>query len=254
MFNLIEMKEPQVNLGGDLYSTFDAENNVNHYEVRLGWDMQFSDLNMKKPTAIKIWRHDNLNSEKVLVADIKVSVPELVDVTDVPGVEKAYAVSIDIVDGTAMPDEETKAQGNLYRGSFDFYDTTNKCWHLVAVTQKSRIRFDANSHRQLDGFKDYTNQPWVVFVERFDSPDLNHSTVPTIYTYTAEMAPYEYIEYVNNDNFELGTDKKRYHEVVRKSSEFVSPDYSVRRVEHPQSGVNYIRVSSNGVSKVNYAE
>lgn len=74
LFTIDEMKEPQCNLTGDIFSTFDPEMNVNHYTVTLRWDVNLSDLNVNGPTKMKIYRE--ATGGNVLIADLIFSKPE----------------------------------------------------------------------------------------------------------------------------------------------------------------------------------
>lgn len=226
IFTIIERKSPTANLSGDIFSEYDRELNVNHYKGIISWDMQLSDLDWSKPTQVTIKRDAGTDREAVVI-EMEVSVPKLVDVTGYANVDKAYEVTMTITGGNGKPSDETLAKDLLFVGSYDYLHPDGY-YKLESAMQKTKILFDARTHKRIDGFDKYTNRPWVIFVDPFDSPALDSPDVPLSYTYTVGITPYTYKEYVNNEPFELDeTTGLYYHEEEFTTQEFLSEPYVV---------------------------
>lgn len=224
-FNIIEMKDPQVNVYGSIYSAYDITKNVNHYKGSLRWELTLSDLDTEKPTVVEIYRQpvyntpatanlddeDNIQEyvetpEKVKIATVSFSVPVLCD--DAPDYlgQQVYKVVATI---------DSKSIAANYSGNYEFpitdYDGNLDHYFSVNATQRAELYFDAVSEKRLNSFDTYNQTSWFLLLDEFDSPELTQKNVPLTYQYTATVAPYSYKKYVNNDKFELKNDL-RYHE------------------------------------------
>lgn len=224
-FNIIEMKDPQVNVYGSIYSSYDITKNKNHYKGSLRWELTLSDLDTEKPTIVEIYRQPVLNTpqvanlddedaiveadntpKKVKIATVTFSVPELCDDAPDYAGQQVYKV-------VATIDNESIAAN--YEGNYEFpiynYDGNLDHYFSVNATQKQELYFDAVSEKRLNSFDTYNQTSWFLLCDEFDSPELTEKNVPLTYQYTATVAPYKFKKYVNNKDFVL-ENNLYYHE------------------------------------------
>jgi hypothetical protein len=192
------MKDPQIEMQGDIISTYDAQENVNHYKVALRWQLPFSDLNENGETVVELYRNDSRSEDYAKVADIIFRKPEIKDdvivvnyvIRDPNGVEKEGGFA----DNFIYP--ETDSEGN-----------TTYIVHYA--TTEPELYYNARTWRRLQSYDN--DNSWFAFLDEFDSPVLSEPGVPVVYNYKAIMKGYDYELLVNNPDLEKGEDGKRYH-------------------------------------------
>lgn len=211
LFTIDEMKEPQCNLTGDIFSTFDPEQNVNHYTVTLRWDVNLSDLNANGPTKMKIYRE--ATGGDVLIADLIFSKPEKNPTT-----------------GDIEVDVTLNGKPNAFQGDF-FYlaDKNNNIYQTEYMAQGAKLIYDPVTEKRKELNTATRFLSWFCLVDKFDSPDLNDAAkVPSTYRYHGEIEGYDYTELVNNDNYEVDeATGLRYHTESRTLKNVVSPSTTV---------------------------
>lgn len=211
LFTIDEMKEPQCNLTGDIFSTFDPEMNVNHYTVTLRWDVNLSDLNADGPTKMKIYRE--APDGNVLIADLLFSKPEKNPTT-----------------GDIEVDVTLNGKPNAFQGDF-FYlaDKNNNIYQTEYMAQGAKLIYDPVTEKRKELNTATRFRSWFCLVDKFDSPDLNDAAkVPSTYRYHGEIEGYDYTTLVNNDNYEVDeATGLRYHTENRTLKNVVSPSTTV---------------------------
>ena len=211
LFTIDEMKEPQCNLTGDIFSTFDPEMNVNHYTVTLRWDVNLSDLNANGPTKMKIYRE--ATGGNVLIADLIFSKPEKNPTT-----------------GDIEVDVTLNGKPNAFQGDF-FYlaDKNNNIYQTEYMAQGAKLIYDPVTEKRKELNTATRFLSWFCLVDKFDSPDLNDAAkVPSTYRYHGEIEGYDYTTLVNNDNYEVDeATGLRYHTENRTLKNVVSPSTTV---------------------------
>lgn len=211
LFTIDEMKEPQCNLTGDIFSTFDPEMNVNHYTVTLRWDVNLSDLNPNGETKMKIYRE--ASGGNVLIADLVFSKPYTNAAT-----------------GDIEVDVTLNGRPNAFQGDF-FYlaDKNRNIYETEYMAQGAKLVYDPVTEKRKELNTATRFRSWFCLVDKFDSPDLNDAAkVPSTYRYHGEIEGYDYSELVNNDNFEIDeATGLRYHAENRTLKNVVSPSTTV---------------------------
>jgi hypothetical protein len=214
LFNIMEMKDPRIDIKGDIFSTYDAEKNVNHYKTALRWQFYLSDLNENGQTKVHLYR------DNVKVADIVFEKP--VEQESISGYTKPVIAVDYTVDGEA----------NGFVGDFDYPETDadgNVTYVEHYAYNAPIIYFDAETSKRVGSFDDTTS--WFTFVDEFDSPVLSEPNVPTEYHYYAVMEGYDYSKLVNNEDF-VEADGLRYHAENAKFEDMTS---EVHPIEVPMA-------------------
>lgn len=209
LFDIREMKEPQINIEGDIFSHYvddvtDEHYNRNRYQVILRWKLPLSDLNADGETVAHLYR------DGVKVADIvfsKPSEPRMISKDDdaaaptVPVKEVAYTVN---------------GKVTSFQGNFDFLAETEAngtpVYEMRYGLQNKSLYYDASSHKMLNAMDSKSFEPWFTFVDEFYSKPLDEAEARESFVYTAEIEPYDYKRYVNNADLAEGDDGKLYHE------------------------------------------
>lgn len=209
LFDIHEMKEPQINIEGDIFSHYvddlnDEHYNCNRYQVILRWKLPLSDLNEDGETVAHLYR----DGEKV--ADIvfgKPSEPKMISKDEdaaaptVPVKEVAYTVN---------------GKVTSFQGNFDFLAETQSdgtpVYEMRYGLQNKSLYYDASSHKMLNAMDSKSFEPWFTFVDEFYSKPLDEAAARESFVYTAEIEPYDYKRYVNNADLAEGEDGKLYHE------------------------------------------
>lgn len=191
LFDIIEMKEPAFDIMGDIFSTYDATLNINHYKAFIRWEVPLSDLNADGITEVEIFRDGSK------IGDLVFSQPET-----------------DPASGNIIVHVTLNGKPNSFAGDFD-YPVVQSNGETVYVMEYGRedeqMTFDGVSHKRIGTFDAYGYTSWVTIVDEFDSPVLSDPDVPSQYTYTARMKGYSYSELVNNDGLLPGEDGLLYH-------------------------------------------
>lgn len=209
LFDIREMKEPQINIEGDIFSHYvddmtDEHYNRNRYQVILRWKLPLSDLNADGETVAHLYR------DGVKVADIvfsKPSEPKMISKDEdagaptVPVKEVAYTVN---------------GKVTSFQGNFDFLAETEAngtpVYEMRYGLQNKSLYYDASSHKMLNAMDSKSFEPWFTFVDEFYSKPLDEAEARESFVYTAEIEPYDYKRYVNNADLAEGDDGKLYHE------------------------------------------
>lgn len=203
VFDIEEMKDPQFNIQGGIYSTFDPDLNVNHYKASLRWDVPLSDLNQEGDTHVTIFRDDQK------LAEVKFAKPELRH--NVPGLLSTDVLAVDV---TMKREGETEFKPTQFTGDFYFpvvKENGDTIYEMQYNVTESVMYFDAQTHKRQVAFDKYGYTSWFTFVDEFDSPAMDSGQVPLAYAYSAKMDAYDYTVPVNNPGYAVGDDGLRYH-------------------------------------------
>jgi hypothetical protein len=209
LFNIIEMKDPRIRLEGDLFSEYDATQNVNHYTVSLRWPMVLSDFNENGETLVDIYRE----GVEAPVAKIVFSKPS--EPKSMPELDANQVVEISYTVNGAE---------NKYTGDFIIPQTNSDGSMVYVMTQATcgpSMYFDAETSKRVGSFDDESS--WFAFTDQFDSPVLSEPGVPTSYTYRAVIHSYDYTKLENNDDLtQPAADGLYYHVVDSKTGDLES--------------------------------
>ncbi len=213
LFNIIEMKEPRFDIIGDIYSQYDAVNDVNNYTAKLRWEVPLSDLNADGETTVHVYRDD------VKIADVVFSKPS--EPKKVEGL-----TSDEVIEVTYTVNGESRS----FTGDFDFPvtdDDGNVTYVMQYCTTDPVMYFDATTHKRLLTIDTYGYTSWFTMTDTFSSPVLSEPGVPTTYKYTAVMDGYDYEEYENNTDLAVGDDGLRYHLASHSFESLASEAYAM---------------------------
>jgi hypothetical protein len=225
VFNIIEMKDPQVRLEGDLFSEYDATQNVNHYTVSLRWPMLLSDFNENGETLVDIYR-EGVEEPVAKIVFSKPSEPK-----EVAGLDADKVVEVKY---TVNGHEDT------FRGDFVVpvvdipmsyqpgVRVDSVYYQLTQATCGPSLYFNAETSKRVGSFDD--EDSWFAFTDKFDSPVLSEPGVPTSYTYRAVMHSYAYDKLENNEDLSQPAEDGLYYHVVHTSTgdlESTSPNMVV---------------------------
>lgn len=206
VFDIVEMRNPTIELTGDIFSTYDDEKNVNHYMANLRWHLPLSDLNQNGPTKVQVFRQwkDSEGDHKVKVADIEFSKPS----------EPHYDPNWNCGDVITVDVKYNGEDHHTFTGDFVGFDETTGKWRVEYVTQDDVLTFDAVSHKRQLTFDRYGYKSWFALSDTFDSPELVAGDVPISYTYSAVMDGFEYEVLENNEDLQPGEDGLLYHTIT----------------------------------------
>lgn len=227
LFTIIEMRDPQFNITGDIWSEFDPARKVNHYKALLRWDVPLSDLNPNGSTEVEVFRDDEKIADVVFTLN-----PEPQHIEGLTS-DWVYVVNVSV-----------NGQPNEFKGDFDFPVTETyggveqQIWVMQYQYEGSEMYFDAESEKRLVAMEQYGYTSWFTLVDEFDSPKLDSGNVPESYTYTARMKGYSYQEYENNEALEPDADGKRYS-LVDKSFESIQSDPTPMYVPFAQPSLSF---------------
>lgn len=247
LFDIEEMKAPQVDLEGDIQSKFNVADNTNRYFAVIRWDMPLSDLNANEPTTIKIYRdRDPEDTDPTPVATVTLSAPSAeVDVDTFT--DDAYRPARNLTtNGKVIAVEVTNSSSDQnFKGLIDYPVTDkygNVTYKQVIAFQSPRVYYDAVSHKRLVNFDYYGYNSWMTVYDEFDSPDLQSGKVPMSYVYSAEMTDYSYTVPVNNADMEINTDTGlRYYYKERSTANEMSEDVTM------YTGISIPTINSEGM-------
>lgn len=209
LFTIVEEKAPEIRIEGDIFSTFDGEDNVNHYQSIIRWKVPLSDLNQERDTEVEVIRDEGTDREKK-IAHVVFSKPSEpiatagLEVFDRNGNKMVFDTDYVIKVGVTI-DGKT----NDFYGDFDFLTTDkdgNPIYEMRYGYESADMYFDAKSHRRIVGFEEYGYDSWFVMVDNFDSPDLTKGAIPERYIYSAIMKGYSYDYPYNYPDLEPDTD------------------------------------------------
>lgn len=189
IFDIEEVKDPATPLLGELRSTFDAEKNVNHYFVRLRWQVELSDLNDKEgsQTVYHIFR----DGKEIVTVRFDAPVEE----TSASDHEMQITRHMKRV-GYHLIDPATGKELEKSVTSGDFYYRDPKkpgMFREAYMPIQDNLWFDYETHERLgvnNGSED--GKSWFVFTDRFDSEPLESFDIPDTYTYSMYIDGYDY--------------------------------------------------------------
>lgn len=208
IFDIMEMKKPEIELSGDIYSHFVPGDKVNQYKALIRWNLELNDLNQNGDTYVTVYRDGES------IADIVFGQPRVTsDATELADLAVESAIAVDVT---------INGEAKQYYGDFDYYHSDSGYYTQEYAKQNEKLYFDVDTHKRLDSFDKYGYTSWFFIIDEFDSPDLNGPNVPGSYTYSAVMKGYDYTEFVNNGNLEPGTDGMLYSEIPRTLSDVES--------------------------------
>lgn len=220
LFDIIEIKDPQINIEGHIHSNFFPEEGKNHYTAYLRWEVPYSDLNPDDETTVTVFRNDEV------IGNVVFGKPEVVE--SAPGVKCDH----DIIRVSVTLNGEP---GGFY-GDFNYpvFDDKGKLkyYQRVYMSESDYMYFDAYTHRRLVNIDKYGYTSWFIMKDEFKSPDLRTPgvAVPDRYTYTARMNGYKYYTLANNDNLEE-KDGLMYHKVWHEPDSIRSTAYVMRTAQ-----------------------
>lgn len=199
IFDIVEMKDPQLNIMGDIFSIFDAEKNVNHYQGIIRWDVPLSDLRQDGETIVDIYRDkfDKPITTVTFSAPRKELLSEIDDEfkpTQISEKSEGYVIVVDI---------DNDKISTSFKGELDYPIEKNGeiIYKQVHEDQTTRMYFDAYTHKRLANFAHYGLESWLTIVDEFDSPNLSEERVPLQYKYRAKMRGYDYQIPVNKIDY-----------------------------------------------------
>lgn len=206
LWDIREVRDPQFTVYGDLHSEFTPGDTHNHYKATLRWEVLESDLNPSGPTVF------HLHRDGAEVARIEIGTAIVVDEVNDGNINRVgltnkYPVKVTDPAGNNIP------YGDMY-GDFSYEQSENN-YVLVYNNMHTSLYFDAEQSRRLGLNERMGTRSWFLYVDEFDSPDLNGNHVPDHYTYTVTMDGYEYSEPVNNPDYAAGSDGKLWHAEAR---------------------------------------
>ena len=209
VFDIREMKEPQINIEGDIFSRYiddkeDEHYNCNRYQVNLRWKLPLSDLNAAGKTVAHLYR-DGLEVAEIIFE--QPSEPKRIDKTEDPQAPDADVIEVKYT---------INGEEGGFKGDFDYLSEVKSdgtpVYTLIYGFQNKSLYYDATSHKMLNTMDTETFEPWFTFVDQFYSRPLTQIDAQESFVYTAELEPYGYTELYNNENLAEGEDGKLYSE------------------------------------------
>lgn len=206
-FDIREMKDPQINIEGDIFSKYiddqtDEHYNCNKYQVNLRWKLPLSDLNSDGQTVAHLYR------DEVKVADIvfeKPSGPKRIDKADDPSAPDTDVIEVKYT---------INGQEGGFKGDFDYLSEVQAdgtpVYTLIYGFQNKSLYYDPTTHKMLNTMDTQTFEPWFTFFDQFYSKPLDQLEAQESFVYTAELEPYDYTELYNNEGLQEGVDGKLY--------------------------------------------
>lgn len=208
-FDIEEIKEPVVELHGEIFSKFDVGADINQYTGIIRWQLELSDLDSEKPTEFELMR----DGKKVarIVFDAPVLVQEGVSDGSVITSEPTYSVSYHAYD---IDGNDVTADRILY-GDFYYEASENRYTHTVQTAQKN-VYFNGSSTARI-GQTNLGRKSWFLYKDRFDSPRLDGIGIPVSHTYVLRMKNYDYMEWENYPDLIPDADGNYYRKVAKRT-------------------------------------
>lgn len=209
LFDIREVHAPEITVYSDLTSQFSVDENVNHYTGFVRWEITLSDLNPAGPTNYTVYRRGNTESERRKVATLRfdnIRVVDGISELNLQTSSPALAVDITVVRPDGTESEKKSERRDIY------FQQTETDFILTYINQHSKLYFEPSTSHRLGLNEMMGPNSWLLFIDEFDSPDLNSDNVPDSYFYTVELVSYDYTEPVNNDGFIPGEDGLVWHE------------------------------------------
>lgn len=201
VFDIVEMKDPRVDLYGDIFSVYNETTQQNSYTVNLRWLAPLSDFNVKPEGTTYHVYHTIAGGEEHQIGTLKCSAP-IYKESD-PDFQNIATYTIELTYSGDIDDK--------FVGQFTYQTDDTLKYESVNLIQRDRLVFDAVSHKRLD-LSDYNGyNSWVAVCHRFVGPVLTDTDIPKKYGYRVEMEGYDYTILENNEPFIAGEDEKYYH-------------------------------------------
>lgn len=207
LFDIEEIKDPQLELFGEIFSKFSVGENVNHYTGVLRWQMELSDLNDSGQTEYELWR----DGKKV--ASFVFEAPELETNVSDGSVSAAKAISVAF---HAYDPEGTDITDKLTYGDFYFEKSPNYFIPTIQTAQK-KVYFNAESTARIGQTDGLGRSSWFLYKDNFDSPELDGFNVPVSHTYVLKMKNYDYMEWENYPDLIPDAEGKYYRKVPKRT-------------------------------------
>lgn len=201
LWDIREVKKPDLTLHGDIHSEFTPGDLRNHYKTMIRWEVVESDLDENAPTVY------HLNRDGVEIARIEISTCELLDHVSDGNIQRNEPTNSYKIRITREGVDYDKAE---QYGDFD-YEFEPGGYVMVYSNQHKNLYFHPGTSHRIGLNERMGAKSWFLFIDEFDSPDLNEPGVPDRYTYTLAMDGYDYREPVNNEGYLPGEDGLYWH-------------------------------------------
>ncbi len=208
-FDIEEIKEPVMELHGEIFSKFDVGTDINQYTGIIRWQLELSDLDSEKPTEFELMRDGNKVAR--IVFDAPVLVQEGVSDGSVSTSDPIYSVAYHAYD---LDGNDVTADRILY-GDFYYEASENRYTHTVQTAQKN-VYFNGSSTARI-GQADLGRKSWFLYKDRFDSPRLDGIGIPVSHTYVLRMKNYDYKEWENYPDLIPDADGNYYRKVAKRT-------------------------------------
>lgn len=208
-FDIREIKNPQLALHGEIFSTFNVGADVNDYTGVLRWQMELSDLDSEKPTEYELWRDGSR------VATFMFDAPELLPsgVSDgaVSTSAPAWAVAFRVYD----PDGNDITDRMQY-GDFYFEFEPGKYTSTIQTAQ-TKVYFNGASTARIGQAEKFGRESWFLYKDHFQSPKLEGVGIPTSHTYVLRMKNYDYLEPENYPDLQPDEQGKYFRDIAKRT-------------------------------------
>lgn len=235
-FDIREIKEPKLELHGEIFSTFDLGNDINQYTGVIRWRVELSDLDEVNPTHYELWR----DGKKVAYFVFNPPVLEDEGVTDgsVETHEPTYSVAYRAYDADGNDVTES-----LHYGDFYFEISPNRFTYTLQTAQDN-VYFSGSTTARIGQAEKLGRESWFLYKDRFDSPRLDSYGVPVSHTYVLKMKNYDYQEWENNEGYLQGEDGEYFHFASKRTGkpgeEWMEsePCMVYTSIAHPSIGID----------------
>lgn len=198
LWNIIEVKQPKLELQGEIYSSFTPGETKNHYRATLLWEVCESDLNPIADTEYFLYR-DGKKRAKIAIGNAVLSPTGVSD----GNINVSTPVNIHNVRVTMYDDNGEPLPDGMSQFFGDFtYQTGENTFTMIYANQQTKLYFDPESTHRIGLNEKMGAKSWFLFIDEFDSPDLEGLYVPSSYSYTLRMSGYNYTEPRNNEGYE----------------------------------------------------
>lgn len=210
-FDIEEIKEPVMELHGEIFSKFDVGADINQYTGIIRWQLELSDIDSEKPTEFELLRDGNKVARIVFDAPVL----EQGGVTDgsVNTSDPIYSVAYHAYD---LDGKDVTAERILY-GDFYYEASENRYTHTVQTAQKN-VYFNGSSTARM-GQVNLGRKSWFLYKDRFDSPRLDGIGIPVSHTYVLRMKNYDYQEWENYPDLIPDADGNYYRKVAKRTGQ-----------------------------------
>ncbi len=201
LWDIREIKNPQLRLFGDIQSEFSPGDTYNRYKAMIRWEIVESDLNDKAPTIY------HLHRDGQEIARIEFGIPEIRESVAEGNITRNEPTKVFPIRITRNGVESDKAD---QYGDFSF-EVSENLYTMVYSNQHKNLYFHPETSHRIGLNERMGATSWFLYIDEFNSPDLNQPDVPDSYTYTLTMEGYDYEEPVNNDGYTAGDDALYWH-------------------------------------------